>query len=331
MKNKILQYLLLSFSVVTLFSACRKDPFKTTETKESGKTFVWITEADASANLQYFDPFTDVKTVVFFTVRRDPANKADLQKAVTVILKANADSTNHDGLTPITPDVASLPTAADIASGGVFAGTEGITANSDFSQLTVNFAPGEFAKNIIFKVDGSKLDLSNTYGNVYDITNFGGFTGKVGFSTIAAGVAVKNKWDGNYDVTGSYTDANIPAASGKYPYNVNLETSGPTSDQVYNVTYGGYEFAFNVGDGTSSAYGSFAPAFTFDPATNKITDVTNVYGQGSGSHKRSAKLDPTGDNIYDPSTKSFKVKYIMVSDGADRCHFDETYTYKGSR
>src|SRR4051794_13146246 len=86
MKNKVLKYLLLSSCLMVLFSACRKDSFEGTETGGSGKTFVWIGEAP-SYN-QYFLPFTDVKPVAMFTVRRDAASSGDLQKTATATLTA---------------------------------------------------------------------------------------------------------------------------------------------------------------------------------------------------------------------------------------------------
>lgn len=321
MKNKILQYTLLGCTLMFLFSACRKDSFKGTETKESGKTFVYIEQAQTRN--QFFDVFTDVKPVLMFTVRRDAASKADLQKAVTVTLKAQNQAFVGANYSIMPADLYTLNAQPGVALG----------SNGD---LTLSFAAGDFAKNIIFNVDGSKVDLSKQYAMGYVITSFGGFAkqhtaGGVSQDTILTTIAIKNAYDGNYDVTGSYTDANLPAATGVYPYNVNLETISATSNDVFNLTLGDYGFKFNVGDGTTSAYGSFSPEFTFDPATNKITSVVNAYGQGSGSHSRSAKLDPSGENAYDAGTKTFKVKYIMVSDGADRCHFDETYTYKGPR
>lgn len=321
MKNRFLQYALLGCSLMFLFSACRKDAFNGKETKGAGKTFVYIEQAQQRN--QFFDVFNDVKPVLMFTVRRDAANKADLQKAVTVTLKAQDQAFVGANYTVMPATLFTLNPQPGVSLAG----------NGD---ITLNFAAGDFAKNIIFNIDGSKVDLSKQYAMGYVITNFGGFSkqhtaGGVSQDTILTTIAIKNKFDGNYDVTGSYTDVNLPAATGVYPYNVNFETISAAANDVFNNTLGDYGFLFNVGDGTQSAYGSFSPEFTFDPATNKIISVVNAYGQGSGSHHRSARLDPTGVNEYDPGSKTIKVKYIMESDGIDRCHFDETYTYKGPR
>jgi hypothetical protein len=335
MKTKFLQYLFLSCSLMVLFSACRKESFKGTETLQSGKTYVWIDGAPVTN--QFFDVFTDIKLVKMFMVRRDAANNGDLQKAITVKLTVLSQAyldKQGGGYTSIFPtNIYTMPTDADITSGGQFLGDEGITKDAD--GFTLKFAVGEFAKTVYFYVDGSKVDLSKQYAAAFAISDHGGFSGKhndggASLDTVLSTIAIKNAWDGNYDVTGSYTDANIPSALGHYPYNIDFQTISATSNDVYDYDTGGYAFGFTSVDGPSS-YGSFSPEFTFDPVTNKVTSIVNAYGQGSGGHKRSIRLDPSGVNAYDPASKTIKVKYIMVSDGADRCHFDETYTYKKSR
>lgn len=326
MKKRFLQYLFLTCSVMVLLSACRKDQFKTTETLQSGKTFVWITEANGDPYTQFFDVFSDIKTVVLFTVRRDAANNADLQKAITITLTADPDSTAASGLTPFTSDLYTFPTAADVASGGIYAGADGISVNGDGTQLTVKFAPGEFAKNIIYKVDGSKLNLANTYGAVYKITNLGGFTGKVGYTEVAAAIGVKNPYDGTYAYGGTlvrYTDAsgtNVESPTtlgGTIPdgLTIDLVTNGPSSN--------GFGLKWITG---GTAGGLAGLQLAVNPVTNKVTVsasgnpyVANIPGQ---------------ENSYDPATKTFTLNFAWESaappDGlARQAHI--TLTYSASR
>lgn len=89
--------------------------------------------------------------------------------------------------------------------------------------------------------------------------------------------------------------------------------------------------------GTSlSYYGSFGPVFTFDAITNKITSVTNFYGQPAGN-SRSAQLDPSGSNQYDPNTKTMTIKFWMNEPNAvpiaphHRRLFINTLIYWGPR
>jgi hypothetical protein len=298
MKNKFLKYAFLGCSLMLLFSACRKDPFSGTETKQSGTTFVYITEAGGSPYVQYFDVFNDVKPVVLFTVRRDASSNSDLQKPVTITLTAQPDSTDNLGLTPFTSDLYTTPSAADLAAGGLYSSSKGVTVSSDGSVITLNFAAGEFIKNIIFKVDGSKLDLSNTYGSVYKITSMSAFKQKASLGVVAAGVAVKNMYDGTYAVTGSIQryvaggaaevgSLNGTIVAGK---TTNVSTIGPFSD-TFNVYWAD-------GSGVGGIDGLY---FTVDPATNKVT----VAASGNPNLHNIADQD----NFYDPATKTFTLNF----------------------
>jgi hypothetical protein len=78
------------------------------------------------------------------------------------------------------------------------------------------------------------------------------------------------------------------------------------------------------------AYGEFDPVFTFD-ANNNVISVTNLFGQPSPSRARSADIDPSGVNKYDPGTQTIQVKYFLKQAGALKATFDETLHYLGPR
>jgi hypothetical protein len=81
-----------------------------------------------------------------------------------------------------------------------------------------------------------------------------------------------------------------------------------------------------------SAYGAFQPVFNFD-ANNNVTSVVNLYGQPAGN-TRSAAIDPTGVNKWDPTTKTLRVKWFMYQPSVIsgiRTTFDFTFTYVGVR
>lgn len=313
MKNKVLKYLLLSGCLMVLFSACRKDSFKGTETGSSGKTYLWISEAGGDPYVQYFDVFTDVKPVVLFTVRRDAASAADLKKSVSVTLTADPDSTANVGLTAFAAGTYSLPTSADVAAGGIYASAGGVTQTA--TGFTVTFAPGEFAKTIVFKVDGSKLDLSNTYGGVYKITGSGGLAVKSGFDVVATGVAVKNKYDGQYSVSGTiYRDADVTLGG---PY---------ASTTVFSLaTVGPNDVAFSLlwAPGDSEVGGVNPINLHIDPVTNQVTATSVANG--------TLMNIPGADNYYDPATKAFHLNFVW--NGTDPAHrsVSVVLTYAGPR
>lgn len=195
-----------------------------------------------------------------------------------------------------------------------------IKKGENFAKFTVTFKPNQF-------------DFSKSFALPMHISSVSSGTISGNYGTILLAVGVKNKYDGVYTVQGSYSDIPNPLFTGYFPYTADLETLSATTNDVYNEDLGTYGFLFYTATGGLSYYGSFSPQFTFDPATDKIIKVENGYGQGSGASVRSAELDPTGVNQYDPATKTFKVKYKMLQGAAGtvRATFDETYTFTGDR
>ena len=154
------------------------------------------------------------------------------------------------------------------------------------------------------------------------------------YNELLLAVGAKNQYDGVYAVTGTLSDNTDATITGSYPETVYLETSSANTDGFYDPNLGFFH-AITTSAG-ASYYGSFAPVFTFNGST--ITGVTNYYGQYSGSHVRSAVLDPSGVNKFTTGSPGqpgsvFKVTYIMDqgNPGVPRTTFVETFTYKGPR
>jgi len=154
------------------------------------------------------------------------------------------------------------------------------------------------------------------------------------YNELLLAVGAKNQYDGIYTVTGMLTDNTTSTITGSYPETVYLETASASTNGFYDPNLGfGHAITTSAG---ASYYGSFAPVFTFSGST--ITGVTNYYGQFSGSHLRSAVLDPSGINKYTTGSPGqagsvFQVTYIMDqgNPGVPRTTFVETFTYQGPR
>jgi len=141
-----------------------------------------------------------------------------------------------------------------------------------------------------------------------------------------------NPWDGKYRMEGTLTDHKEPVfvwPGNTYLYN--LVTISPTQIKLVSIDLGIDGHLLKNGMNLTF-YGTFGLVVTFDPATNKITSVTNSYGQPS-ANGRSAILDPSGVNTWDPVTKNIKIKYWMDETGfaGHRTSFDETWVYIGAR
>lgn len=147
----------------------------------------------------------------------------------------------------------------------------------------------------------------------------------------------RNQWDGRYRMEGTMTDHTNPANGWKdNTYQYTLQTSGTNTDSLVSndLAFPGIIIG-NTGGGITNAtfYANFGLIMTFDAATNKVTSVTNYYGQPSPTNGRSAVLDPTGLNSIDPATKNIKVKFFMdeVGVAGHKATFDITLVYLGTR
>jgi hypothetical protein len=145
-------------------------------------------------------------------------------------------------------------------------------------------------------------------------------------------IVVKNKYDGKYTATkdSKFEDKINATFTGYYPWKAALVTTGGNS-VILQDTEGFFSdpriHIFTAGT-AQSGYGEFAPEFTFD-ASNKVISVKN--GIPSPTRNRTAQLDPTGINTWDPDTKTLKVSYILVQAGTPRTFFNEIYVYTGTR
>lgn len=154
------------------------------------------------------------------------------------------------------------------------------------------------------------------------------------YSTQVVGLTIRNKYDGEYTMTGTLVDVANAALVAKSPQRVHLITTGTNSVYLHNAgtNQASFKDLFPILNGTAeSAYGAFTPEFTFD-ANNNVISVVNAYGQPS-SNGRSAQLDPSGVNKWDPATKTLKVKWFMTQPPTPgiRTTFDFTFTYVGPR
>ena len=325
MKNIISKSLLALGMLAVILSSCIDDDL--TPLGDQGQTLVKILEGPEQTF--FFSPFTEVKTMDAFSLRKDANSNSTLKTASIFVLtqsQAMIDSFNvHNGETfeALPDDFFKLTNPAFEKSGDGY---------------KVNFASGDFSKEFSIELDGSKwTDLGKKYALAFEVSDPGGYHLSSSKDSIIVFFSIKNKYDGNYEVeaTAPMVDVTNASLTGYYPLNSNLHTVGPNSVVMYCITYLGGHQGHPIKNGTADSwYGNFAPVFNMDDA-GKVTSVTNFYGQVTNASGRSARLDPTGVNkftINDDGSKTLEVKYIMVqAGGVDRTFFTEKWTYKGAR
>lgn len=195
---------------------------------------------------------------------------------------------------------------------------------------------GKKTDTLIVKIYPPKFsvsDFSKAYaiGVKIESATLGTLSGNYG--KVIYTVGIKNKYDGVYGVTGTFVDYVNAAFVAAYPKTIYLKTQDPSSVGYFDPDLNNGIYGYRFLNGTSGSYfGSFAPIFKFDKTTNKITSVVNYYGQPA-SNTRSAELDPSGVNAYDPVTKTIRVAYWLNQPSAitpHRSHIEEVFVYKNA-
>ncbi|HEX2535660.1 MAG TPA: DUF1735 domain-containing protein, partial [Chitinophagaceae bacterium] len=242
-----------------LLASCIKDEVKDLTTE--GDTFLKFLEAPEKVH--YFSPFTDVKTVDLFSLRKDANSQSSLNMGGTVKLERNdalVDSFNsHNNESyELLPD--SLYTLASPAFTKTAAGYD------------VTFAPGDFSKELTIQLNGAKWDIAHKYALGFTIVDSANMNVNEGKRDIVVMIAVKNKYDGIYRLTGFH---NRPTLDFPYDTEVHLITAGPNSVIFYWPLAGSIGHPIGQGpDNDLSWYGaSIAPVIVFDPATDLVTEV----------------------------------------------------------
>lgn len=317
----------LSFFTLALLalSGCvKEDEFFDMGSGEPSRTFVKILEAPE--NKLFFEPFSGNRTVQLMTLRRNASDAGTAGGSLVVNLTIDtaairAYNTANNETFKLLPD--SLFTLV----GSDFTKTGNLTYQA-------TFAPGEFSKEFEISLNGSKWNLSQKYMMPFTIQDPGGVVLSSGLNKLNTFISVKNKWDGVYEVTGTMNDVSNSTLTGEYPLKWDLVTSGPSQFIVYDKDYTGTPTHIIRTATGLSQYGQYGLVVNMDPVTNKITSIVNFYGQPSGNG-RSAELDPSGRNEYDPATKTFYVKYWLVQPAVvpngPRVIFDEVWKYTGPR
>jgi len=262
-----------------------------------------------------------------FEIRRDCQSEAALNSTTTVILQKDD----------------AILTAYNTANGTTFIplpatlGTTTPAAGSD-GKVTMIFNASEFAKSLVVTVpDATKFDFTKAYALAYKLSSVSG-TGAISKGSdleIVVQVMIKNKYDGIYEANGTMVDLTNATLLGYYPFKYKLVTAGANSCECIEFD-NDYPLHPISSAGAWSYYGSFGLIISFDASgSGVISNLVNYFGVPANT--RTAALDPTGVNKWDPATKKIQIKYFMKQPSVVttapniRTTFDETWTYKAVR
>ncbi len=294
-----------------LFAACKRAEVKE-PIGDAGQTIVKLIDVDHK--LINLDLVSTPQKIRMVEVQRLVSNNKELQQTMTVVIKDDpsvvADYNNANG-TGFVPIPASLYT--------IDPSTPRVGTN-----YTLTFQPGEFAKTVNFVIPNALLvDLNLSYAFGFSLTSADN-NGKVATTEkkLVVEVGVKNNWDGIYNLRGYVTRETAPATldpllSGNFgPVEVALATTGGRV-----VTFNAHPWANGSG---SQFAATVVPVYTINNSNN-----VEVSSSG-GPYPAGIQNFPGYPSRYDPSTKTFYVKYQWASAGLPRTCTD-TLTYLRAR
>jgi hypothetical protein len=308
----------LLFIVVAMFglslTSCLKDKgFEDGEYGMNGdpKPFISLPFAKNRPNTLSLESKNALQTIDLFSANLEYVNPAASPITVTVEVD-NALVTN------MLPGVTVLPA-------GVFTITS--------TDLVIP-AGARLSNQLQLKINTGTLDPTKAYGVGFKIKSVSNNTDVASnLKEVVYQIALKNKWDGVYHVTGPMVDVANAALTNWTPYWVaHLVTTGPNTCDIYDMSYTGGVYHPIKSNGANSYYGTFGMHITFDPATDKIIDMVSPYEPAANT--RTARLDPSGVN-QQQANKNILLKYFMyqpsVVASGPRTTFDELFTYQGPR
>jgi hypothetical protein len=224
--------------------------------------------------------------------------------------------------------------ALDSTGMGAIAGLKYLIPSRFTLASTEYDVPANGTVNVPITINPYYFTADTVYGIGFKIESVSSGNIAADAGKIIVKLDFRNRWDGRFRVTGTFIDYAAPTLTFT-EQEVSLITMGPTS--VYMVPKDLGIPGYLILSGTSlSYYGSFGPVFHFNPSNDKITAVVNYYGQPA-SNTRSAELDPSGFNQYDPAIKSITVKFwqnqsnTITTPPHHRVAFTNTLLYLGPR
>jgi hypothetical protein len=288
--------------LLLMFNACKKvvapEPLG-----DAGFTTVKFIDGLADTASGYYSGYKLIgidlvatpQTFEFVDVRRDPANNADLNKTMNIIVKNDAGLvTAYDpALTPLPNDAFTVDASTPLVG----------------TDYQVTMKPGEFSK--IIKISITNIltqDLTKNYGLGFTITSVDA-DGKIAAmeKSIVVQISTKNKWDGVYSIEGDFVH---PTACLVGPFFTNASNGGPREIELITIgpnsvrrNLGGRE-NFTVWEHCANNYTYFTAVV---PRYQINNDNTVTILDGPGSTVAWNYYAPGA--AYDPATKTFNLHY----------------------
>lgn len=251
-----------------VLSSCLKDEKPELEF-ESGAAIIEFPETEGTASLDISSTPVDYSTIINYAAESPAPSDIKINLVVDPDL-LDAYNEQHESEYELLPsDTYTMPTSITLQSG----------------QRTVS---------IPFKFQSSKINPAVSYAIPIRITDAQGNLLNMNYQTHVLAVAIKNKWHGTYQATGTFVHPTLG------PRPIDEEKHLMTSGEFSVVTAPG-----DLGD-------NYEVELIIDPTTNDVT-----FGGGLSASQLFVPT-PGKRSYYDPATKTFHLFYQYIGGGGFR-------------
>ena len=203
------------------------------------------------------------------------------------------------------------------------------------TATSVVIPKGKTKATFFVKFKPTTFDLSQNYALPLKITSVSSGTISANFSTILLAVGAKNKYDGVYTYVATHTASDRPSfligTEFTYPYDVQLRSSGASSNNLWNSAFGDFLMPLITATNGVSGFGSTNLLINFDSATNKVVSVQNAILAPSNGRKMNLDVTATSSNYWDSKTKNVYITYFMTQPGFTPFKVTAMLKYKKAR
>jgi hypothetical protein len=254
---------------------------------DAGQTIVKFTDTYRLINVDFV---STPQELTILDLRRDIPNSTELGREMTVIVKDDPGAVTAYDPALVAPPAGLLVFDPSVTKIG--------------SNYTFKFKASEFAKVFTAKLlNATNLSLTNRYAIGFSIVSADA-DGKILGSqkTIIVEIGAKNAYDGIFKLHGYVIRQADPLLTGLFgPVEVSLTTVGAKS-----VTMNYHPWA--TGSGSQFAP-TVVPSYTVDATTNLVTCYSPGGAYPGGITNFSDLVPGSYVSRYDPSAKTFYVKY----------------------
>lgn len=322
MKKSSIKIISLLVVVTMALSSCLKDLEDFTGDFSSSPYIAELSEASNAATGTVAKEIINPTQPATFTIRVNIASAFPLDKDTKVTLALDNNLiTAYNTAKGLTGANAAIPVPA---------------AALTIPTYDVTIPAGKREADLSFTIDANKLPnsllityllpvkIASAENNVVVSGNFG---------TQLIRVLARNKYDGIYTVTGTYTDYVSANFVGYYPKTISLTTVSSTVVDFYDVDEDLKGYIFDTGDGLSY-FGNFCIGMKFDESDN-VVDVFNIISDAA-PRSRGARLYTGAGAAANKvnADRSIDVSYNFVQMNVTpnlRGLMVEHYTYVGPR